>query len=91
MEAQEISQQPSSSATVQGNKSSRLKAFCKCSVGWSCVITRTEGPDAGKAFVKCGGECTCVMWRGGWDGDKGRKAAEGARRYGRRRSILQVW
>ncbi|XP_024026522.1 uncharacterized protein LOC21406015 isoform X1 [Morus notabilis] len=61
MEAQEISQQPSSSATVQGNKSSRLKAFCKCSVGWSCVITRTEGPDAGKAFVKCGGECTCVI------------------------------
>ncbi|PON87420.1 hypothetical protein TorRG33x02_167730 [Trema orientale] len=36
-------------------------AFCKVSKGWTCVITRTEGPDAGKTFVKCSGNCTCVV------------------------------
>uniref|UniRef100_A0A803QV83 Uncharacterized protein n=1 Tax=Cannabis sativa TaxID=3483 RepID=A0A803QV83_CANSA len=44
------------------NQSLSGKAFCKCSEGWSCVITRTVGPDAGKIFAKCGGGCCCTVW-----------------------------
>ncbi|XP_029127750.1 uncharacterized protein LOC114916037 isoform X2 [Cajanus cajan] len=36
-------------------------AFCKMSEGWTCIITKTEGPDAGKVFVKCGENCTCTI------------------------------
>ncbi|XP_043706327.1 uncharacterized protein LOC122655982 [Telopea speciosissima] len=36
------------------------KAFCHCEEGWTCVITKTKGPDAGKVFFKCGEGCTCV-------------------------------
>ncbi|KAJ4972431.1 hypothetical protein NE237_005530 [Protea cynaroides] len=36
------------------------KAFCRCEEGWTCVITKTKGPDAGKMFFKCGEGCTCV-------------------------------
>ncbi|KAF4347181.1 hypothetical protein F8388_001377 [Cannabis sativa] len=43
------------------NQSLSGKAFCKCSEGWSCVITRTVGPDAGKIFAKCGGGCCCTV------------------------------
>ncbi|XP_057448632.1 uncharacterized protein LOC130740142 [Lotus japonicus] len=35
--------------------------FCKMGEGWTCVITRTDGPDAGKVYVKCGENCTCTM------------------------------
>ena len=38
------------------------KVFCKVGEGWTCVITRTEGPDAGKAFIKCGEKCTCTLY-----------------------------
>lgn len=37
-------------------------AFCKMGEGWTCIITKTEGPDAGKVFVKCGENCTCTMY-----------------------------
>ncbi|KAF3449431.1 hypothetical protein FNV43_RR10159 [Rhamnella rubrinervis] len=47
------------SVTV-GEKYGSNKAFCKCGEGWTCVITRTEGPDAGKTF-KCSGNCSCVI------------------------------
>ena len=47
--------------TVGGNSGSS-DVICKCGEGWTCVITRTEGPDAGKAFFKCGENCTCVMY-----------------------------
>ncbi|XP_062097181.1 uncharacterized protein LOC133803223 isoform X2 [Humulus lupulus] len=47
---------------AQGTSNQSLsKAFCKCSEGWSCVITRTVGPDAGKTFAKCGGGCCCTV------------------------------
>ncbi|KAG5059141.1 hypothetical protein AAZX31_01G017600 [Glycine max] len=36
-------------------------AFCKMGEGWTCIITKTEGPDAGKVFVKCGENCTCTI------------------------------
>lgn len=35
-------------------------AFCKCGEGWSCVISKVEGPDAAKSFYECAGSCTCV-------------------------------
>lgn len=49
------------SSVTEADNSSRGKVFCKMTAGWSCVITRTEGPDAGKTFVKCGGDCTCMV------------------------------
>lgn len=49
------------SVAVGGN-SGNTKVFCRCGEGWECVITRTEGPDAGKAFFSCGVNCTCVMY-----------------------------
>lgn len=36
-------------------------AFCKVGEGWTCIITKTDGPDAGKVFVKCGENCTCTI------------------------------
>lgn len=48
----------SSVETVGGN-SGTSDVISKCGEGWTCVITRTEGPDAGKAFFKCGENCTC--------------------------------
>ena len=47
--------------TVGGN-SGTSDVICKCGEGWTCAITRTEGPDAGKAFFKCGENCTCEMY-----------------------------
>ncbi|TKY70020.1 hypothetical protein E2542_SST06304 [Spatholobus suberectus] len=43
--------------------SSGSQAFCKCGEGWSCVIFRTEGPDAGsgKGFAECAGQCSCTI------------------------------
>ncbi|KAM1798913.1 hypothetical protein ACFX12_032937 [Malus domestica] len=46
-----------------GGNSGSSKVFCRC--GWECVITRTEGPDAGKAFFSCGVNCTCVIYEDG--------------------------
>ncbi|KAF3958828.1 hypothetical protein CMV_016303 [Castanea mollissima] len=68
METQGTSlQEPPSVDTVGGNSGSS-DVICKCGEGWTCVITRTEGPDAGKAFFKCGENCTCVI-DGTVDGD----------------------
>ncbi|MED6112031.1 hypothetical protein PIB30_057963 [Stylosanthes scabra] len=33
--------------------------YCKMGEGWTCVITKTEGPDAGKVMLKCGENCEC--------------------------------
>ncbi|KAM3686710.1 hypothetical protein ACJW31_10G022700 [Castanea mollissima] len=68
METQGTSlQEPPSVDTVGGNSGSS-DVICKCGEGWTCVITRTEGPDAGKAFFKCRENCTCVI-DGTVDGD----------------------
>ncbi|KAL9328496.1 hypothetical protein ACSQ67_003499 [Phaseolus vulgaris] len=40
---------------------SKGSAFCKMGAGWTCIITKTEGPDAGKVFVKCGENCSCTI------------------------------
>ncbi|KAJ7953452.1 Succinate dehydrogenase [ubiquinone] iron-sulfur subunit, mitochondrial [Quillaja saponaria] len=42
-------------------KTEGSKAFCRCGKGWSCVISKVEGPDAGKAFSECAEGCTCVI------------------------------
>ncbi|OVA19632.1 hypothetical protein BVC80_9053g50 [Macleaya cordata] len=42
-----------------GEACSESKGFCKVGKGWSCVITKTDGPDSGKVFFKCGEACTC--------------------------------
>ncbi|XP_015896941.3 uncharacterized protein LOC107430595 [Ziziphus jujuba] len=60
MATQSVCPQSSSSVTV-AEKYGSSKAFCKCGEGWTCVITRTEGPDAGKTFFKCGGNCCCII------------------------------
>ncbi|XP_010252236.1 PREDICTED: uncharacterized protein LOC104593878 isoform X1 [Nelumbo nucifera] len=52
---------PNKSTTDEMECPSAGEAFCECGQGWSCAITRTEGPDSGKAFFKCGeGCCTCT-------------------------------
>jgi len=50
-------------ADVVGSSDSGDGAFCKCGERWSCVIFRTEGPDAGsgKGFGECGGQCSCTI------------------------------
>nr|XP_043628246.1 uncharacterized protein LOC122599751 [Erigeron canadensis] len=37
------------------------KAFCECGEGWSCVVSKTDGPDAGKTYFECGEGCICVI------------------------------
>ncbi|XP_068340080.1 uncharacterized protein [Pyrus communis] len=57
METQSSGKQSVRSVAAGGNSGSRIsKAFCRCGEGWKCVITRTEGPDAGKAFFSCAGK-----------------------------------
>ncbi|KAL2905893.1 DNA topoisomerase 3-alpha [Bienertia sinuspersici] len=36
-------------------------AYCYCGEGYACTITKTEGPDAGKAFFECGNGCKCEL------------------------------
>ncbi|KAI5327582.1 PREDICTED: nodulin-26 [Prunus dulcis] len=36
------------------------EAYCECGEGWKCVISKVEGPDAGKGFSECSNACTCV-------------------------------
>ncbi|KAM1056402.1 hypothetical protein ACFX2I_029804 [Malus domestica] len=38
------------------------KAICSCGEGWKYAITKTDGPDAGKAYYNCGESCTCLMY-----------------------------
>ncbi|XP_028802863.1 metallothionein [Neltuma alba] len=35
--------------------------YCKCGEGWTCVISKTTGPDAGKPYFKCGESCDCSI------------------------------
>ncbi|KAL4565293.1 hypothetical protein LXL04_029381 [Taraxacum kok-saghyz] len=37
------------------------KVFCECSEGWSCVVSKTDGPEAGKTYFECGEGCICVI------------------------------
>nr|XP_023921082.1 DNA topoisomerase 3-alpha-like [Quercus suber]POE99625.1 hypothetical protein CFP56_49352 [Quercus suber] len=62
METQGTSLQEPPRVETVGGSSGTSDVICKCGEGWTCVITRTEGPDAGKAFFKCGENCTCVIW-----------------------------
>ncbi|QCD90781.1 hypothetical protein DEO72_LG4g1741 [Vigna unguiculata] len=50
-------------AVSSSDSGSGSGAFCKCGEGWSCVIFRTEGPDAGsgKGFAECAGHCSCTV------------------------------
>ncbi|MFS8006337.1 hypothetical protein Hanom_Chr14g01248031 [Helianthus anomalus] len=41
--------------------SAAAKAFCECGEGWSCVVSKTEGPDAGTKYFECGEGCICVV------------------------------
>ncbi|XP_054775989.1 uncharacterized protein LOC129284510 [Prosopis cineraria] len=34
---------------------------CKCGEGWTCEITKTSAPDAGKPNFKCGENCNCSI------------------------------
>lgn len=38
------------------------KAFCECGEGWSCEISKIEGPDSGKPYYECSqNNCSCVI------------------------------
>lgn len=42
--------------------SSKDKVICKCSEGWTCIVTKTEEPEAGNIFFDCGDEgCLCII------------------------------
>ncbi|KAL8142909.1 hypothetical protein V2J09_015941 [Rumex salicifolius] len=45
----------------------KSKVYCKCGEGWSCVITKLEGPDDSfKPFYNCiEGSCVCITDEGG--------------------------
>ncbi|TQE13250.1 hypothetical protein C1H46_001057 [Malus baccata] len=36
------------------------ETYRKFGEGWSCVVSKVEGPDAGKAVVECADGCTCA-------------------------------
>ncbi|PWA56006.1 hypothetical protein CTI12_AA422950 [Artemisia annua] len=41
---------------------SGAKVFCECAEGWSCVVSKTDGPEAaGKTYFECGEGCICVI------------------------------
>ncbi|XP_054775972.1 uncharacterized protein LOC129284493 isoform X2 [Prosopis cineraria] len=40
--------------TPEGNS---VDVSCKCGEGWTCVVTKTSGPDAGKS-IECGENCS---------------------------------
>ncbi|XP_019238738.1 PREDICTED: aquaporin NIP1-1-like [Nicotiana attenuata] len=43
-------------------ESSKDKVICKCSEGWTCIVTKTEEPEAGNIFFDCGDEgCLCII------------------------------
>lgn len=53
--------------TVDGDTNLKQKlenfsggAFCKGGEGWSCAISKIEGPKAGKAFFERADGCTCT-------------------------------
>ncbi|KAJ9536952.1 hypothetical protein OSB04_029685 [Centaurea solstitialis] len=46
--------------TIQTSSDS-AKVFCECGEGWSCVVSKTEGPEAGKTYFECGEGCICVI------------------------------
>ncbi|XP_023540551.1 uncharacterized protein LOC111800878 isoform X2 [Cucurbita pepo subsp. pepo] len=35
-------------------------ASCECGEGWSCTISKIEGPQDTKSFAKCAGDCSCI-------------------------------
>nr|GLL48681.1 uncharacterized protein LOC109152967 [Ipomoea trifida] len=45
----------------EGSPPANSKVFCVCPEGWSCVVSKTEGPDAGKIQFECGEGCACVV------------------------------
>ncbi|KAL5714625.1 hypothetical protein ACHQM5_016559 [Ranunculus cassubicifolius] len=47
-----------------GEASSVNKPFCKCGDGWSCEITKTDGPSSGKAYIGCRDGSTCEIGAG---------------------------
>ncbi|XP_027361031.1 uncharacterized protein LOC113869088 [Abrus precatorius] len=63
LDGETVSQELNLPPDVVGSVGSGSGAFCKCGEGWSCVIFRTEGPDAGsgKGFAECAGRCSCTV------------------------------
>ncbi|KDP34296.1 hypothetical protein JCGZ_12644 [Jatropha curcas] len=58
-------------SVIGGANSIGSKAICSCGEGYTCVITRTQGPDAGKTY-NCTGDCVCVLGENA-DGDSKEK------------------
>ena len=40
---------------------SGAKVFCECAESWSCVVSKTDGPEAGNTYFECGEGCICVI------------------------------
>ncbi|KAK4263005.1 hypothetical protein QN277_028486 [Acacia crassicarpa] len=36
-------------------------SFCKCGEGWTCVISKSSGPEEQKPYFKCGESCECSI------------------------------
>ncbi|XP_019156222.1 PREDICTED: uncharacterized protein LOC109152967 [Ipomoea nil] len=45
----------------EGSPPANSKVFCVCPEGWSCEVSKTAGPDAGKVQFQCGEGCACVV------------------------------
>lgn len=62
-EGEAVSQELNLAPEVVSSGDNGSEAFCKCGEGWSCVILRTEGSDAGsgKGFAECAGQCSCSV------------------------------
>ncbi|PWA44099.1 hypothetical protein CTI12_AA529570 [Artemisia annua] len=41
--------------------SAESKVICECPEGWSCVVSKTDGPEAGKTYFECGEGCICMI------------------------------
>ncbi|XP_028802860.1 uncharacterized protein LOC114758025 isoform X3 [Neltuma alba] len=61
MEIQSQSSVPLKEVTPEGNS---VDLCCKTGEGWTCVVTKTSGPDAGKS-IKCDENCSLTI-----EGDK---------------------
>ncbi|AES95858.1 hypothetical protein MtrunA17_Chr5g0411241 [Medicago truncatula] len=62
MESQSFTQEQGKVPAQDKNSGQGLgNVLCKTGKGWTCVITKTEGPDAGKVFAKCGENCNCTL------------------------------
>ncbi|XP_054776058.1 uncharacterized protein LOC129284569 isoform X2 [Prosopis cineraria] len=52
--------------------------YCKCAEGWTCEISRTSGPDAGKPYFKCAESCDCSIDGVGVPGEEVKEVGDAA-------------